>query len=375
MTGEFSVYVHIPFCSKKCPYCHFFVLKDKDAAQALFTDALIDEWKQKLPLMQGKKLVSLYFGGGTPTRLKIERLERILAGIEIDASCEITLEANPEDVTEPLMKRYRELGINRVSLGIQSLQESQLSVLGRSHGVQRGLEAIEQIKSAGIDNISIDLMYEIPRQNLTGWHQTLVQLKSLPITHLSLYNLTFEPHTPFFKQQARLEKTLPSDKEALAMLEEGVLAIEALGLKRYEISAFARPGYEAIHNTGYWQGRPFLGLGPSAFSYWEGCRYRNIANLTAYARQVREGQDPSDFRECLPSHARQGELLAIGLRMMQGVDLQAFQARWGQLIPVQIDTLNRLYHEGWLIKHLPDTYSLSPKGMLFYDFVASEIIA
>ncbi len=379
-TGEFSLYIHIPFCAKKCPYCHFFVLPDRENLKQRFVDAITREWKMHEPSLQGKQLVSIYFGGGTPTRLEPHRLQSLLSlilqsGLSIADDCEITLEANPEDVTLSVMQAYQQMGINRVSLGIQSLEEEQLFLLGRSHGVHRGIEAVKMAFAAGLTNISIDLMYDIPRQSLTGWQRTLSRLQGLPITHLSLYNLTFEPHTSFFKRQDTLRPELPSDEESLALLQEGIAAIESLGLQRYEISAFARPGHTSRHNTGYWLGRPFLGLGPSAFSYWEGRRFRHVAHLNRYAEKLDAGQFPIDFEETLSFSARLGELLAIQLRLVQGVDIQLFQDKHGQLPSQLMNTLKNLIQEGLLTRHENQRYALSSKGMLFYDTVASEIIS
>lgn len=375
---EVSLYFHIPFCSKKCPYCHFFVLPDKASFKEAFLEGIALEWTLRRPLLEGKHIVSIYFGGGTPSRLLPAQLEKLLllvrnSGLSIAEDCEITLEANPEDVSPSLMSSFAALGINRVSLGVQSLEIGQLALLGRSHNAFQAIRAIEQTYAAGIHNISIDLMYDLPRQSLDGWRETLSQLSSLPIQHLSLYNLVIEPHTVFFKHKQALIPQLPLEEESLALLEEALRAIEGVGLHRYEISAFARPGYTSRHNTGYWLGRPFLGFGPSAFSYWEGRRFSNVAHLNRYLEALKRGGDPVDFEERLHFPHNLLELFAVALRLVQGVDVQAFQRKHAPLPQTFFATLDHLTEYQWVTWD-SGRCALTPLGMRFYDSVAVEII-
>jgi oxygen-independent coproporphyrinogen-3 oxidase len=375
---EVSLYFHIPFCSKKCPYCHFFVLPNEERYKTPFLTALLQEWALRLPQLQGKRVVSIYFGGGTPTKLAPDQYALLLdalfhSGIEIAPDCEITLEANPEDVTLPLMQRFSSLGINRVSLGVQSLFDADLTLLGRSHNASASMRAIHTTYRAGITNISIDLLFELPYQTLSTFERSLAALKELPFTHLSLYNLTFEPHTVFFKKRGALEATLPPDEERLSMLESALAALSDLGLERYEISAFARPGYPSRHNSGYWTARPFLGFGPSAFSYWEGARFSNTTRFNHYLDLLKEGQLPVAFTETLPYPSHLQELLAVRLRLVEGVDLVAFTARHGVLPQSVRNSVEKLIEQGLLIRG-GDNLRLSPRGQLFYDTVASELI-
>ena len=377
-SGDVSLYVHIPFCSKKCPYCHFFVLPDQDRLKQQFLKALVIEWQMRLPQLQGKRIVSIYFGGGTPSRLKstdlVSFLEQILSsGLEIAEDCEITIEVNPEDVTPALMSHYYNGGINRVSLGIQSLDDGQLNLLQRQHGAQKGIKAIEQVYASGIENISIDLMYDLPLQSLSNWKGTLERLQTLPITHLSLYNLTFEPHTGFFQRQKELSPLLPSQELSLQLLQEAILSIEELGLQRYEISAFAKPGCQSRHNVGYWTARPFLGFGPSAFSYWEGKRWSNVAHLNRYAQGLVEMSFPVDFTEELPYPQNLSELFAVQLRLKAGVDLVLFQQSYGAFPESFTGVVSKLIEKGWMERE-GDRCSLTEQGMLFYDSIAVEII-
>jgi len=364
-TGEISLYFHIPFCRRKCPYCHFYVLPQEKSFHKTLLDSLRLEWSLNKHLIQDQKIVSVYFGGGTPFLIGPEAIAEILSWIHPPLDAEITLEANPEDVTLEAMQAFAQAGINRVSLGIQSLDNHLLKVLGRHHTAEQALEAVVATAKAGISNITIDLMYEIPEQTLASWENTLDQLSSLPITHLSLYNLTIEPQTVFYKKRSSLTPLLPSSEDSLTMLNTAVDALERIGLQRYEISAFAKEGSIARHNTGYWLGRPFLGFGPSAFSYFDGKRYRNFCDLKKYAAMLQTGRSPIDFTEQLSPLASLHERLAVQLRLLQGVDTRHF--------PVDEALYLKLQKKEWL--QIDNTQAkLTQKGLLFYDSVAEEIV-
>ncbi|MES2344879.1 MAG: radical SAM family heme chaperone HemW, partial [Chlamydiota bacterium] len=218
MQTEISLYIHIPFCTKKCPYCHFYVLPDKDPFKQQLLTALELEWRAINPKLEGKNVVSIYFGGGTPSLMGSSGIGKILEWLSHSEDAEITLEANPENISLKLMQEMRSIGINRVSIGVQTLDNALLKRLGRTHTAQDAMRAIEMTAEAGIENISIDLMYELPEQTVSSWEKTLHQLQPLPISHLSLYNLTFEPHTVFYKKQKELIPLLPSSVECLEML-------------------------------------------------------------------------------------------------------------------------------------------------------------
>ncbi len=315
------------------------------------------------PLIEGKKIVSVYLGGGTPSLLGPEKISEILSWMPCDG--EITLEVNPDGVTLEKMEAFRAAGINRVSLGLQSLDNPLLKTLGRLHTAQKAIEAVHLTSQAGIKNISVDLMYEIPGQTLKIWQETLDQLETLPITHLSLYNLTFEPGAVFYKKQKELSPLLPSPEDSLTMLNTACSSLKKIGLERYEISAFAKPGLQSQHNTGYWTGRPFLGLGPSAFSFWEGRRQRNVCHLKKWQEMLSQGLLPRDFDEKLTPLASLHERLAVRLRMFDGAPLSEF--------PVDPALLQKLESKGW-ISQSPTTVCLTEQGRLFYDSVAEEIV-
>lgn len=327
--------------------------------------ALRREWELRSSLLPSTSPVSIYFGGGTPALLNPAAFQEILSWISPSSDCEITLEANPENVTLDKMRSFHACGINRISLGVQALNDPLLATLTRTHGAHRAIDAVEETFRAGFDNISIDLMYDLPGQTLNQWRSTLQQAIQLPINHLSLYNLTIEPHTAFYKKRTSIKQ--PPPETSLTMLNEAVEVLEQAGLSRYEISAFARNNRTSKHNTGYWTGRPFLGLGPSAFSYWGGSRFRNVAHLNKYAKALETGQDPADFKETLPYDEQLKEHLAIGLRLVKGVPLQD----WPDAIQ---QTLTQLIQEGFLEK-TATSLRLTPQGLLFHDTVAEQIMS
>ena len=361
----YSLYFHVPFCTRKCDYCHFFVLPDQERFKEIYLAAIRREWDLRSPLLPPTSPVSIYFGGGTPALLNASSFQEILSWISPSSDCEITLEANPENVTLEKMRSFHACGINRISLGVQALNDPLLTTLTRTHGAQRAIDAVEETARTGFDNISIDLMYDLPGQTLNQWRSTLNCAIQLPICHLSLYNLTIEPHTAFYKRRTTLKQ--PAPDTSLAMLNEAVEILEQAGLTRYEISAFARHNRTSVHNTGYWTGRPFLGFGPSAFSYWGGSRFRNVAHLNKYAKALETGQDPADFHETLPLDEQLKEHLAIGLRLLDGVPLQD----WPDAIEKK---LTHLIQDGFLEK-TATSLRLTPQGLLFHDTVAEEIMS
>jgi len=371
---ETSLYIHVPFCTHKCGYCHFFVLPDKQELKKKYLRALELEWQLRQETFKDKTIVSVYFGGGTPTLLDPEQIATILSWIkEMSPDCEISLEANPESTSLEQMQRLKMAGVNRVSLGVQSLNDSLLVTLDRRHGAAVAKRAVETIYCSGIDNISIDLMYDLPGQTLLSFEATLQEAIALPIKHLSLYNLTIEPGTAFFKNKQVLLPSLPSDETSLLMLNRAVALLQNGGFMRYEISAFARNGAHSRHNRGYWQGRPFLGLGPSAFSYWNKKRLRNVANLNRYAEALEKGELPIDFQEELLYPDNLHELLAIGIRLLEGVDLNEFESKWGALPESTLKILETLALDDY-IRFQEKRITLTEKGTLFYDTVAASII-
>jgi len=354
------------------------VLPDKDSYRKQLIEALYLDIELWAPQLANKNLVSVYFGGGTPSLLTPQEiallLDRVNTYIPINSkTTEITLEANPETVTKERMQAFASAGINRISIGVQTLDDKLLLKLGRTHQASTSVDAVRATADAGIENISVDLMYDIPCQTMESWLHTLKEASLLPITHLSLYNLTIEPQTVFFKYQERLRKELPDAECSTEMYKVAQQILGNAGLEQYEISAFARNGKISHHNVGYWTARPFLGFGPSAFSYWEGKRFRAAANLNRYSEALKTGQPSIDFTEELQPRERRRELLAVALRLKAGIDMPAFEGKHGSLDNEVKATIIQLQNDGFLAAK-GNVLSLTEKGFLFYDTVAIELI-
>ncbi len=376
--NQLSLYFHIPFCTRKCDYCHFYVVPDKEQFKNLLLRGLESEWKLWLPHISNYSLSTIYFGGGTPALFGPENIAEVLSWINetfpfATYDPEITLEANPENITIEMMQAYSKAGINRVSIGVQSLNDSELTLLTRQHNSNKAVEGIHATYDAGITNISIDLMYDLPSQTVNLWQNTLKKLVELPISHVSLYNLTIEPHTVFHKYKDKLAPLVPKEQISLDMYTSAIDHLEKIGLHQYEISAFAKDGNFSKHNTGYWTGRPFIGFGPSAYSFWKGERFRNVANLHKYAKALEEGNSPVDYRDTLSVEDRRKELLAVAVRLSDGVDYREFQELFGELSEETLETLGQLIQNG-LVMLDERKYKLTPRGVLLYDSVAAELI-
>lgn len=374
---DISLYFHIPFCRKKCGYCHFYVLPDKEELKGLLDEGFSLEWESKKHLLKGFHLKSIYFGGGTPYLFGPERIKEILQRVATVFgnlnSIEITIEANPESIDLETLKQFREAGVNRLSLGIQSLSTSELVILTRDHPKNEAVNAPLLAYEAGFTNISIDLMYDVPGQSLKSFDYSISEALKLPITHISLYNLTFEPGTAFFKKQKELKKSLPSDESSHEMVLLAIKRFEEASFHQYEVSAFAKDDLYSIHNTGYWTARPFLGFGPSAFSYYQGSRFRNIAHLNKYIEKLRAGEDPRDFEETLERESKTRELLLIGLRLNQGVCIEQLKLFGCQVSPSLLSEIDTLANNGFLTTagtHL----KLTEKGRLFFDTVGEHLV-
>lgn len=382
MNGErenIGIYIHVPFCTRKCDYCHFYVIRYKEELVPLYLEGLASEWDLHRARLVGKQIDSIYFGGGTPSLLSPDVIARIIAlayslAAPAPYGVEITLEANPERITLHSMAAFAAAGVNRVSIGVQSFDNAMLRRLGRLHSDKEAYDAVLSTAAAGIANISIDLMYDLPEQTMVQWENALNRAIQLPVTHLSLYNLTIEPNTAFFRKKELLQKLMPHEQLSASLYSLAIQKLCEAGFKHYEISAFAKPGNIARHNSGYWAGRQFLGLGPSAFSYWQGSRWRNVASLQKYHSQLAAGRSPIDFDEALSPQARKRELLAIALRLLDGVDLCVFTAQHGSLEETTEEAVRQLIGLGFLEQPSTNRLALTRRGIFCYDAVAVELI-
>lgn len=335
-------------------------------------NALLLEWRQRKALINNHQLRSIYFGGGTPSLFPLPHLKRLLGALAPSGDVEITIEVNPEHATTSFFSSLWDLGVNRISLGAQSLEKSALQLLGRQHDPKTIELSIRAAQRAGFDNISLDLMYELPDQTLEQWQKNMSQVMDWPIQHLSFYNLTIEPKTPFYQKRDDLLLRSPQPQECAQMFEMIETNIANRGWERYEISALSRPGFYSRHNSGYWRGRSYLGLGPSAHSFWGGKRWNNGRDWKRYLEAASKAIDAVQQEDILGEHERRRELFLLHLRLSKGVNLRAFQRRWVQ-VPHTICRLMSFVERGDM-RLEGDTIYLTNRGRLGYDTIASELI-
>jgi oxygen-independent coproporphyrinogen-3 oxidase len=315
------LYLHIPFCHRICPYCSFYKHTPGDTPIGSFIDALAAEAKFRIT----ENPRTLYLGGGTPSLLSPGHLSRLFtalhATIDFSQLDEVTLEANPATFDAAKARLFRELGVTRVSLGIQSFTPHVLKILGREHSVAQASEAIQLLRQAGIPSINIDLMFSIPGQSKDDWQATLSHAISLKPDHISAYNLTYEEDTAFFESLRRGEMRENEDHDAeFFHLADDLLS--SADFDHYETSNYAKPGHHSSHNQGYWRGEDYLGLGPSAVSTIDGIRWKNVPDTARYVVQVSALGHALSESETLDAEARRLERIALGLRTRDGISLE-----------------------------------------------------
>jgi len=321
VTGDIALYVHVPFCRRKCRYCSFVSYEGRTVDIPAYVNALKTEIEK---CAGGERVGSIYFGGGTPSLLTSDQIREILATVRayfsVSPAAEISIEANPGTVDETFLSGIRKLGVNRLSLGVQSLNNNELKMLGRIHSAAQAEEALSLARPSGINNVNLDLIYGLPGQSLEDWRDTLEKALAMAPEHLSLYALSLEPGTLLWqdieqKRVPAIDPDLAADQYELA---EDLLA--AGGYRHYEISNWARPGFECRHNLVYWQNKPYLGVGVAAHSSRDGRRYANTSNLDDYLAAFYRGVLPEKvLEETISPGLRLAETVILGLRLDEGV--------------------------------------------------------
>lgn len=325
-----GIYIHIPFCKSKCYYCDFYSSTALAHKKALL-ETIAGELRRRASFLGGETVRTVYFGGGTPSLCTPAELGGLLAAVreEFDTLFEeITVEANPDDLTDGYLSALRDEGFGRLSIGIQSFDDRDLRFMHRRHDAATALRAVERARKAGFDNLTIDLIYGLPGADLRRWADNLRQAVALDVPHLSAYHLTIEEGTVFGRRAARgMLAEIPSERSRAEYdLLEKTLA--AAGYEHYEISNFARPGFRALHNSNYWNGTPYLGVGPAAHSYDGGClRQWNTAHLGRYLEQAPENRHLHS--ETLSATMRYNEFVMTALRTAEGVDTERLRERFG----------------------------------------------
>ena len=369
-----GIYIHIPFCKKACHYCNFHFSTSKqqmpEMVKAIGNEATI----RKSYLTE--KVDTIYFGGGTPslmTEYEVETMiERLRGLFEVAEDAEISLEANPDDITEDKLMGWKEAGINRLSIGIQSFFEEDLRWMNRAHNAEQAMACIELAQKKGFTNITIDLIYGTPHLTDEKWKQNVATALALHIPHLSCYALTVEPKTALAKMIAtHPSENVDADKQARHFLLLTQWLSDA-GFEHYEISNFALPGFRSRHNSSYWQGKPYLGLGPSAHSFNGAGRQWNIANNALYLKSLEKGIVPFEA-EILTAAQQLNEYIMTSLRTIEGISMKRVTETWGEEKQAQlINTAQKHILRGHLIL-VKDILQLSAEGKFLADGIAADL--
>jgi len=375
-----GLYLHVPFCDRRCHFCGFFTRAIRDDRVAAFVSDLLAEIQLhgRTETLRGRTLETIYFGGGTPTILSSGQLLSILEACRrnflVDPSAEVSIEANPASVEEPFLRSLRKGGCTRLSLGAQSFDDAELKAANTPHTAEQIKRAVRAARRAGFANLNLDLIYGLPGQSLTRWLANLDAAIALAPEHVAFYGLTIEEGTQFHREAERGHLNLP-DEDALAdMYQEGRNRLRAAGYLQYEVSNFARPGHACRHNLGYWTDREWLGLGPSAHSYLDGARFSTVASLEEYHRLVSAGRPPISEREPGTPDLRLREAVAFGLRMVAGVACAPLRERYG-LDPMERfrEPIERLTSDRWTILD-GEVLRPSDDGLLLADELAAAFL-
>ena len=372
-----GLYIHIPFCRSKCAYCDFYSLAGAEARMDDYCRALERHLAEVAPQAECHKADTVYFGGGTPSYLGAERLCRLLGSIrklyKVDKHAEITLEANPDSATDrKALKRLRKAGFNRLSLGVQSMDDALLQTIGRIHTRQQVQEAVAAARKAGFKNLSLDLIYGLPGQTMEGWEKTLSDAVGLHPEHLSCYGLKLEEGTPLYRRQGEL--TFPDEDMQADMYLYAVEFLKQCGYEQYEISNFAKPGFASRHNLKYWLMQEYAGFGPGAHSDFGGVRYAYEKDLEAYIAAAHGGQFQFSENAAIPARERDAEWIMLGSRTVYGLDPKEYENRFRRRFdPIFLPFLQKCEAAGYAVEE-DGRWHLTPKGFLVSNQIIGELL-
>lgn len=366
MSNSIGLYIHIPFCKHKCPYCDFF---SGNANENAFDNYVI-ELKDKIKYWSEKTkrdVATVYFGGGTPSVLGADRLcdtlDFIKFNFNIQNNAEITVEVNPDSAKTIDFEKMYACGFNRISMGMQTAVEDELRLLGRIHSIDDAKTSVERAKSAGFNNISLDLMMGIPNQTIESLEKSISFCADCEVTHISSYILKIEENTPFYKVQNKLK--LADDDMQAEMYLKAVEMLDSLGYKQYEISNFAKQGYESRHNTNYWRCGEYIGLGPSAHSFFEGKRFFYSRSMDNFNNNKLSFEGTGGDEE---------EFIMLSLRLKSGLNYSEFEEKFGYTLPSYIIKKAKEYEKYGYTNVTDKSISFTPKGFLVSNSIISELI-
>ena len=372
-----GIYVHVPFCRSKCQYCDFYSLTEKhDKLIDGYLDATINHIKEAGALAPGYKVDTIFFGGGTPSFFGADGLATILTVIrrnfDVDMNAEITFEANPDSISDALLKRLRAEGFNRVSLGIQCDDDAILEKLGRPHNYAQAVMAYQRIRKAGFKNVSVDLMYGLPGQTLKAWKETLENVLQLNPEHISCYGLKVEEGTPLY--EVREFSNLPDDDAQADMYLAAVDMLRSRGYRHYEISNFARKGLYSRHNMKYWTSGEYLGFGPGASSDFAGKRFTYVRDLKGYIQGIKNGGEIMEDLQEIPVRERAGEYLMLRLRTSTGINAEEYERMF--LLPfAPLEEVLKKHREYYYVMlNEEGRWTLTPKGYLISNSIISDLL-
>jgi oxygen-independent coproporphyrinogen-3 oxidase len=369
-----GVYIHIPFCKQACSYCNFHFSTNLSLKKKL-VKSICEELRLQADFLPDKLLTSVYFGGGTPSLLDEEDLEKIFESLrqhfKWDDATEITLEANPDDITDDTCKLWKKAGINRLSIGIQSFSEEELIFMNRAHNVKQAENSIKTAQNNGLTNLTCDLIYGVPGSTLKSLEKNIKILTDKGIPHISAYALTVENKTLLSHQIKNKIVSAPDDKMTELQYIFLMRALESFGFEHYEISNFALPGNMAIHNTSYWKGESYIGIGPSAHSYHQNTRFWNVSNNALYIKSIEQGITPFE-KEILSKADRYNEYIMTGLRTSFGVLLEKIATIDEEFSNYFVQQVKKHKDSGFVLEK-NKVFTLSQKGKLFADRIASDL--
>jgi oxygen-independent coproporphyrinogen-3 oxidase len=375
-----GIYLHIPFCQSKCGYCDFYSIVD-DSLINPFLNGLLEEIDRTSSRLGTRKTFdTIYFGGGTPSLLSIKAVSKILNALStcfhLDENCEITLEANPGTIYLSKLKELSAIGINRLSIGVQSFIDEELRSLQRIHSAKQAVDAIETTRNAGINNINVDLIFTIPNQSLKKWYYSLNQALIFHPEHISVYNLTYEPETIFYKKFKNGQINPANQDEEIEYFNTTHMHLKKSGYLHYEVSNYAKSeSFVSRHNYKYWDHTPYLGFGPSAHSFWENKRWANVRSLTEYMVCLRNHNLPQVDEELLDVDQLIFENIFLALRTYRGLRLAEFETRFGfNFINHYLSPIQKLIDKKLAIIQ-NDHFKLTEKGMLICDEILPQFSA
>ena len=380
MRQPISLYLHIPFCVKKCHYCDFLSFPGCSLSrQAEYVDAMIQEIHAYREAAEDYEVKTIFLGGGTPSLLEKELVERLFHELysvwRAAPETEITIEANPGTLSREKLIGYHMIGINRLSLGLQSTIAQELATIGRIHNYEQFLANYYLAREAGFDNINIDIMSALPGQTLISYGKTLERILKLQPEHISSYSLILEEGTDFW-ENAEIERALPSEQTERIMYHYTKKCLQNAGYERYEISNYAKPGYACLHNQVYWTGGEYLGLGLGAASYWKGARFSNTPDMEEYMENCSRARITENQKEIVTAtqKSRMEEYMFLGLRMIRGVSIREFERRFGIPMNRIYGTVIRSYIGQGLLKIEQDRLMLTERGIDVSNSVMADFL-